>query len=361
MVRPGSDVILVPEAVSVGIGLEPAHNVLASLAFLADADNYPGVDHWIVQTNAALSPELRSNNQLIFNGLYDLSSLVSQSWPSFPAYLDDLRHKDPYVLRDRLLKNLCCTRQDLPSADPAYLLSSFDTYVERIRKAYGPDLEIDRGILSEGYALLQDPPAMLDLLVSHLQRMWDEWLAPEWERVKPTMQVSVEAFQRLDYSGLTVFEAIRLVTGRDLRGYLAEEMAGVEHIIFAPSAHTGPYIAHFRSDKTIWMIFGARLPREVPSFSPTLNRSELLVRLNALADDTRLRILELLTQHKELCAQEVMQMLDLSQSSASRHLRQLSATGYLNERRREVGKCYSLNPDRVEDTLWALQHFLLKH
>jgi hypothetical protein len=51
-------------------------------------------------------------------------------------------------------------------------------------------------------------------------------------------------------------------------------------------------------------------------------------------------------------------MLELSQSAASRHLRQLTATGYLVERRSQVAKCYSLNPARVDDTLRALKRFL---
>jgi ArsR family transcriptional regulator len=85
-----------------------------------------------------------------------------------------------------------------------------------------------------------------------------------------------------------------------------------------------------------------------------------MICLSALGDDTRLTILELLTHHNELCAQDIMNMLDLSQSSASRHLRQLTATGYLIERRREIAKCYSLNDERVEDTLRALKQFLRK-
>jgi ArsR family transcriptional regulator len=68
--------------------------------------------------------------------------------------------------------------------------------------------------------------------------------------------------------------------------------------------------------------------------------------MNALADDTRLRILEILTKHDELCAQDIIEELGLSQSSVSRHLSQLSATGFLVERRRDVNKCYSLNVDR---------------
>ena len=93
--------------------------------------------------------------------------------------------------------------------------------------------------------------------------------------------------------------------------------------------------------------------------SPDLSRSELLVRLNALADDTRLRILQAIHEAGELCSQEIMVRLNLSQSAASRHLKQLSATGYLSERRREGAKCYSLEPDRIEDVLTAVSSYLL--
>ena len=84
----------------------------------------------------------------------------------------------------------------------------------------------------------------------------------------------------------------------------------------------------------------------------------MLVRLNALADDTRLSILEMLVAEEELCAQDFINRLDLSQSSASRHLRQLTASGFLNERRRDVAKCYSLNSERIEDTMKALKRLL---
>jgi ArsR family transcriptional regulator len=89
-----------------------------------------------------------------------------------------------------------------------------------------------------------------------------------------------------------------------------------------------------------------------------LSRSDLLNQLNALADDTRLHIIELVSGEGELRAQEIIARLGLSQSSASRHLRQLTATGYLIERRGEAGKIYSLNRDRIEDTLDAVRQSL---
>jgi DNA-binding MarR family transcriptional regulator len=53
-----------------------------------------------------------------------------------------------------------------------------------------------------------------------------------------------------------------------------------------------------------------------------------------------------------------MDRLDLSQSTASRHLRQLSVTGYLTERRNEGAKVYRLNQDRINDTVDAIKGFV---
>jgi DNA-binding transcriptional ArsR family regulator len=107
------------------------------------------------------------------------------------------------------------------------------------------------------------------------------------------------------------------------------------------------------------VLFGARVPEGAQIHAPDLSRAEILVRLNALADDTRLRILKLISEGGELRSQEIMTRLELSQSAASRHLTQLSATGYLDERRCEGAKCYALNPRRIKDTLRAISAFLL--
>ena len=83
------------------------------------------------------------------------------------------------------------------------------------------------------------------------------------------------------------------------------------------------------------------------------------MRLSALADDTRLHILKLVSEKGEQRSQDIMEHLELSQSASSRHLKQLSATGYLIERRCNGAKCYELNAERIEDTLQALGNYLL--
>ena len=72
----------------------------------------------------------------------------------------------------------------------------------------------------------------------------------------------------------------------------------------------------------------------------------------ALADETRLRILNLLYE-RELCVCDVMAVLDISQSKASRHLIALKRIGLASDRREAQWMHYSLVPGKeaalVED------------
>ena len=70
------------------------------------------------------------------------------------------------------------------------------------------------------------------------------------------------------------------------------------------------------------------------------------------------QILHQIAEKGELRSQEIIDELELSQSAASRHLTQLTAAGYLKERRCDGAKCYSLNVERVSDTLQAVAGYL---
>jgi len=199
---------------------------------------------------------------------------------------------------------------------------------------------------------------MQRMLVEHLRGMWTEYLEEEWARVEPLLQESVDAFAQLHLERLSPAEAMRVVTGRGFHeGWDSRMMAG-RRIVFVPSAHVGPYQSKFRTESLLGIIFGARLPEGVAPGASALSRSELLVRLAALTDDTRLSILAELSRAPELCAQEIIGRLGISQSAASRHLQQLSATGYLDERRRDGAKCYTLNRERLLATLRAVERYL---
>ncbi|HEX74120.1 MAG TPA: winged helix-turn-helix transcriptional regulator [Dehalococcoidia bacterium] len=72
--------------------------------------------------------------------------------------------------------------------------------------------------------------------------------------------------------------------------------------------------------------------------------------MNALSDETRLRILRVLLE-KECCVCEIMQALDISQSRASRNLGILREAGLLRARRDGAWIVYSVDKEGMQEYL----------
>ena len=68
-----------------------------------------------------------------------------------------------------------------------------------------------------------------------------------------------------------------------------------------------------------------------------------------LADESRLKMLWLLFNRQELCVCDVMAVLEITQSKASRHLAALRNAGLATDRKEGLWSYYSLRP--VEDKL----------
>jgi ArsR family transcriptional regulator len=353
-----SDLILIPEKKGVQVAIEPAINALGSLLFLSRVDDYSGLDPWIVKTADSLDQELLRANLVVMVGLF-YAWEPDRSWPSFMSYVDHLEATDPRVLRDRLLDTyaeLPCKKDNEIDVDPISkdeLLSDLATFIAYLRSKFGEE-HVDETIEEEAYHLLLKPKEMRAYIVSHFRTMWTEILDAEWDRTYPLIEESAIAFQKVDLSQMTNKEAVRFITGHtdEKVGWLLEQS---KPLIFVPTTHSGPYSYHFISKDRIWILFSARLPEGLPRSASVLSRSELLVRLTALADETRLSILAITNERDQICSQELIDILQMSQSSVSRHLRQLSASGFLREHRTEAGKCYTLNQERIKDTLGALE------
>ena len=63
-----------------------------------------------------------------------------------------------------------------------------------------------------------------------------------------------------------------------------------------------------------------------------------------LSDESRLKMLWLLFNHRELCVCDVMAVLEITQSKASRHLAALRHIGIATDRREGLWAYYSLRP-----------------
>jgi DNA-binding transcriptional ArsR family regulator len=267
------------------------------------------------------------------------------------------------MLRDRLLLAVWRHSRREPGPDappppesPEELASSLDAYLSFCTNYFNGkyDLEIE----AEAYGYFSDPPRMQALMLSHLRAIWSDHLAPEWERSRSQLLESVEAFRKLDLGATAPRDIVEQVVGQELDSKWADMLERSHQVILVPSPHVGPYLMKFWDNGLLRVFFGAKLPEGMERGASELSRADLLVRLGALTDDVRLRVLALLSREEELCAADLMARLDLHQSAVSRHLRQLVAAGYVSERWRDGSKCYRLNRLRIDDTLRALRHFL---
>jgi len=366
MPAPEQEILLAPSQTTISVRLEPAQNVFHSLLLLAKTKRLSGFDDWIAETRQAMTVMERQRHSVVMIGFF-YAVQPQNSWPSFPEYIDHLERMSPNEMRDKLLRAYvelpCCTVDESKITEfsddlVGEILATVDAYLAFLEERFTPE-HIDRSIETKAYAYLIDPPAMHKMVVSHLRSMWEKYSQTEWRRVKPMLLDAVAAFEQVDLLPMNRLEAAEFITGQTLgESKLRKHIEEAEQVIFVPSAHVGPYLSTFQLDDTLGIMFGARLPEGTLYYAPDLSRAEILVRLNALADDNRLRIMRLIAEEGEKRSQEIIQQLDLSQSAASRHLKQLSATGYLVERRCEGAKCYEMNTDRLEDTLRAVLTYL---
>jgi ArsR family transcriptional regulator len=78
------------------------------------------------------------------------------------------------------------------------------------------------------------------------------------------------------------------------------------------------------------------------------NMRDLVKAFKALSDETRLRILNLLLE-RECCVCEVMQVLNISESRASRNLSALYDAGFLKLRREGLWALYSIDKEGLQE------------
>jgi ArsR family transcriptional regulator len=239
------------------------------------------------------------------------------------------------------------------------VLSSAQNYVEFLKSRFGDEL-VEQEVETRAYQYVIDPAALKQLITGHVRWFWKNYLQAEWNRVRPMLEETANAFNQIDVNQMTRPELIDFVTGKEIvESKWGDELLNAKELVFIPNAHIGPYIRATKIDENFYIYFGAHMPEGSNVHVPELDRAEIVSRISALADDTRLQILQMIAENGEMRSQEIMEAINLSQPSVSRYLSQLTAAGYLQERRANGAKAYILNEDRIEKTLKAVHAFLL--
>jgi DNA-binding transcriptional ArsR family regulator len=343
------------------VSLSPTHNIFASMTLLAKGDQPPGIHEWVNKTRAAMSKKELADHELAVVGFY-FAILPENGEITFPAYLNQLENTEAAALRDKMLNiyaNLSLWKESTPEVNWDEVLASAESYIEFLRSRFD-DEYVDEKLEKRAYDYVMDPPAMKDFLIGHLTWIWKTHFEPEWKRVEPMLLDSVRSFSRTDLTSMSRDEAASYVTGQDVTDTKwCKKMDTVENVVFIPNPHIGPYVHASGYNNTLLVHFGARQPDETQERIPDLDRNEIVARLSALADDTRLHILQLVAEKGEIRVHDILEVVNLSQPSVSRYLSQLTASGYLQERREGGSKVYRLNKDRIDKTLKAVNAFLL--
>ncbi|MDX5422474.1 MAG: metalloregulator ArsR/SmtB family transcription factor [Hymenobacteraceae bacterium] len=70
--------------------------------------------------------------------------------------------------------------------------------------------------------------------------------------------------------------------------------------------------------------------------------------LKALADESRIRILNLILRNKEMCTSDLEQVLDFTQTKTSRHLAYLRNAGLVSSRKQDQWVYYSVKDEAAD-------------
>lgn len=341
-----------------------AINAFVSMVLVVNDENEAGIHDWVTRTMSKMSPEERFRHKLVTNGLY--FSVIPQTYAAnFDEYIDLLEATSPSKFREQLLAGYDYVfshyRDEMPDSrkpDWNNALLSPQKYVAQLIEIFGED-RADLEIETKAYEYVVDPAALKQLVVGHIRWFWNTHLKSEWERVLPMLTESANAFNNQNLNGLNRSELFRFITGKEKNDPKWLDFIGpANELYFLPNPHIGPYIRTAVVGDTAYVVFGAHLPEGSTIHIPELDRAEIVSKLSALADDTRLTILRLLAERGEMRSTEIMDEVRLSQPSVSRYLAQLTANGYLNEKRVNSAKVYSLNSDRIEKTLQAVASYL---
>jgi DNA-binding transcriptional ArsR family regulator len=219
--------------------------------------------------------------------------------------------------------------------------------------------------LADVLPLIADPGQLKRRTIALYEGIWHTVYEEARAAELPTLREA--ALRGAAFADRGFSEAYSALTGQRVPDVLERPPSTITRVAFCPSAHLGGFVSYIAYEPDLIVYFSAphlidrcRERDASPALLPAAGRSsirdqvDLLDAARALADPTRLRMLDLLLEG-ELYAQEIVGRLGVAQSAVSRHLSQLERAGLVTVEARRGSKYYALNPARFEAVAAALQ------
>ena len=331
--------------------------VVTSLLVLGSAARREGLDPWVSRTYAELSPDLRTDLQQVFvpfGGPLVLARLAAESPPlnSFAEFVGWLASLDPQTVLAFAHDILAWWGRELSEeADPT---GAFDVHDDAavqerlllINRTHFPKIELNDERLSHLLRLIRDPSELKSRLIYLLIQFWEGHFKSEYADCARHIEQNIEYHHGRVYE--EDFAAFYYhVTSQRLMPEDVEHYPSPERIFFIPSCYCGAVVilVPFDSDgRQFALLYNCRVPGQARGARIAIR--DIYGPLRALADETRLEILTLL-DGRERFGQEIVDSLDVGQSTVSRHLQLLVRSGVVLERREGGMKFYRINADAL--------------
>ena len=344
-------------------------DMISVLSLLYRAVPGSDLDPWLVDARRRLPESVRADLDLLhgFSGrlLYYPEEPVMRFEPLRPDRLDasfeDLRafmaDSPASAYRDMVEHALERVYTDLelrwrPPADE-----------ESWARALAPALTTTP--LADVLSLIADPAQLKRRTIALYDGVWQTVF--EEARAAELPMLREAALRGAAFADRGFSEAYASLTGQRVPDVLERPPSTITRVAFCPSAHLGGFVSYIAYEPDLIVYFSAphlidrcRERDATPSPTPGADRTpggdqiDLLDAARALADPTRLRMLDLLLEG-ELYAQEIVGRLGVAQSAVSRHLGQLERAGLVTVEARRGSKYYAINPAKFEAMASALQ------
>ncbi|MEM8860079.1 MAG: metalloregulator ArsR/SmtB family transcription factor [Chloroflexota bacterium] len=304
-----------PDPIEVRVTLSPVHSVVTALSLLSADESTVANEPWIKQTADKMSKTEREINRAIFNKLSE-ELIPNEEYDWFADYLSEIgRAIDPQI---------------------------------------GQQMQLSMSKL----AIQHQEYAEMQQAFNHFKQMWRNYFMPEWDRKIQQMRSMANNLNTRDWPTQSAEAAVRAFLRRPVPEFIGRELKGVREITFCMSPWLELQAAKFQSKDILW-IFVPADARKLPMRYEPIQRSEVMRITNALSDEVRLQILEMLSAFGRMRSQEIMDQLDVSQPTVSRQLKQLKNAGFIIEARDgDATKIFKLNRKRLGEITFMLETLL---
>jgi DNA-binding transcriptional ArsR family regulator len=357
----GQPALRVETAVSLPLDL------VSVLSLLYRAVPGSGLDPWLIEARAGLPDAVRADLELLhgFSGrlLY---------YPEEPVMRFEPLRPDRQVAG---FEDLIAFMRALPATDYLEMVEHAlqRVYADREMRWRPPADEeawrrtllaaITTAKMEDVIALVADPAELKRRTIAMYEGVWNAVYREARDAEAPLLREAAKRGAAFGDRGFA--EAYAALTGQRVPEVLDRPPPTFTRVAFCPSAHLGEFVSYIAYEPDLVVFFaapqlidrsqgrdavGSLSIGETSTHAPAPN---LLEAARALADPTRLRMLDLLLEG-ELYAQEIVGRLGVAQSAVSRHLGQLERAGIVTVDLRRGSKYYAVNPDRLEAIAAAL-------